>query len=111
MRVSFTMPPAPPRCPVCGSVLGADQHGDREERQGDSLGDDARAHQLVAVLGVELAAAGHAADAGDRKSVVWGKSVSVRVDLGGRLLITNKKTQRTVRYQLYNQLLKIHHII
>src|SRR3546814_17974544 len=28
---------------------------------------------------------------GDRKSVVWGKSVSVRVDLGGRLII-NKKT-------------------
>src|SRR3546814_12419191 len=27
----------------------------------------------------------------DRKSVVWGKSVSVRVDLGGRRLIENKK--------------------
>src|SRR3546814_11367429 len=27
----------------------------------------------------------------DRKSVVWGKSVSVRVDLGGRRLITKKK--------------------
>src|SRR3546814_15756283 len=26
----------------------------------------------------------------DRKSVVWGKSVSVRVDLGGRRLIKNK---------------------
>src|SRR3546814_17204508 len=27
---------------------------------------------------------------GDRKSVVWGKSVSVRVDLGGRRNIKNK---------------------
>src|SRR3546814_15560570 len=26
----------------------------------------------------------------DRKSVVWGKSVSVRVDLGGRRIIKNK---------------------
>src|SRR3546814_21197167 len=30
---------------------------------------------------------------GDRKSVVSGKSVSVRVDLGGRRLITKKITQ------------------
>src|SRR3546814_14554102 len=29
---------------------------------------------------------------GDRKSVVWGKSVSVRVDLGGRRIITKKQT-------------------
>src|SRR3546814_13588460 len=28
----------------------------------------------------------------DRKSVVWGKSVSVRLDLGGRRIVT-KKTQ------------------
>src|SRR3546814_12945102 len=28
----------------------------------------------------------------DRKSVVWGKSVSVRVDLGGRRIIKKKKT-------------------
>src|SRR3546814_11447130 len=32
----------------------------------------------------------------DRKSVVWGKSVSVRVDLGGRRIIKKKnKTQNT----------------
>src|SRR3546814_16977876 len=31
---------------------------------------------------------------GDRKSVVWGKSVSVRVDLGGRRIIKNKKQSR-----------------
>src|SRR3546814_15141753 len=30
-------------------------------------------------------------DGGDRKSVVWGKSVAVRVDLGGRRIIKKKK--------------------
>src|SRR3546814_16587407 len=30
----------------------------------------------------------------DRKSVVWGKSVSVRVDLGGRRIIKKKKKHR-----------------
>src|SRR3546814_19077101 len=30
----------------------------------------------------------------DRKSVVWGKSVSVRVDLGGRRIIKKKKMKR-----------------
>src|SRR3546814_19096643 len=32
----------------------------------------------------------------DRKSVVQGKSVSVRVDLGGRRLITKQKTERAI---------------
>src|SRR3546814_17260697 len=37
---------------------------------------------------------------GDRKSVVWGTSVSVRVDLGGRCIIKNKKlSQRTRKKQ------------
>src|SRR3546814_17500573 len=31
------------------------------------------------------------AEASDRTSVVWGKSVSVRVDLGGRRIIKKKK--------------------
>src|SRR3546814_17825524 len=35
---------------------------------------------------------GHQAGAGDRKSVVEGKSVSVRVDLGGRRIIKKKKS-------------------
>src|SRR3546814_18923063 len=30
----------------------------------------------------------------DRKRVVWGKSVSVRVDLGGRRIITKKKKKK-----------------
>src|SRR3546814_13257813 len=38
-------------------------------------------------------AAHHGNDlAPDRKSVVWGKSVSVRVDLGGRRIIKKKHT-------------------
>src|SRR3546814_20051788 len=34
---------------------------------------------------------------GDRKSVVWGKSVSVRVDLGGCPVIKKKKNKKTQR--------------
>src|SRR3546814_15855469 len=34
---------------------------------------------------------------GDRKSVVWGQSVSVRVDLGGRRIIKKKKHVTTRR--------------
>src|SRR3546814_13806583 len=32
----------------------------------------------------------------DRKSVVWGKRVSVRVDLGGRRIIKKKKTKKRI---------------
>src|SRR3546814_17373796 len=32
----------------------------------------------------------------DRKSVVWGKSVSVRVDLGGRRIIKKKKQNKQI---------------
>src|SRR3546814_17835695 len=32
----------------------------------------------------------------DRKSVVWGKSVSVRVDLGGRRIIKKKKKRQMI---------------
>src|SRR3546814_12709474 len=46
---------------------------------------------VVMVLGGLSALGG-----GDRKSVVEGKSVSVRVDLGGRRIIQNKKRQHTL---------------
>src|SRR3546814_13151966 len=36
----------------------------------------------------------------DRKSVVWGKSVSVRVDPGGRGIIKKKKKKRKKRREL-----------
>src|SRR3546814_14254001 len=39
---------------------------------------------------------GARAELGDRKSVVEGKSVSVRVDLGGRRILTQKTRQTTV---------------
>src|SRR3546814_16124270 len=38
--------------------------------------------------------ASHAHKSADRKSVVKGKSVSVRVDLGGRRIINNKKKNK-----------------
>src|SRR3546814_17766529 len=38
----------------------------------------------------------------DRKSVVSGKSVSVRVDLGGRLTIKKKKTRQKKEYTTKN---------
>src|SRR3546814_15136194 len=41
----------------------------------------------------------------DRKSVVWGKSVSVRVDLGGRRIFKKKKNYNTHIRQ--HQLIKI----
>src|SRR3546814_17817668 len=40
-----------------------------------------------------------ARQSGDRKSVVQGKSVSVRVDLGGRRIIKKKKVQMTTKEQ------------
>src|SRR3546814_16236572 len=39
----------------------------------------------------------HGAGGGDRKSVVEGKSVSVRVDLGGRRIIKQKNKYRIIR--------------
>src|SRR3546814_17912683 len=36
-----------------------------------------------------------AVERGDRKSVGWGKGVSVRVDLGGRRVIKQKTSERT----------------
>src|SRR3546814_14711649 len=36
-------------------------------------------------------------DSRDRKSVAYGKSVSVRVDIGGRRIITKKKTNKQTK--------------
>src|SRR3546814_11034060 len=90
------------RCGAVSAVLhpGPDdlplgQHGIRRR-----LVDPGRAQQsqplAAAGLPPEDRVAGQrgaAAPAGrvDRKSVVWGKSVSVRVDLGGRRIIKKKK--------------------
>src|SRR3546814_16077466 len=39
----------------------------------------------------------------DRKSVVEGKSVSVRVDLGGRRIITKKQNHNNIHHKLNNK--------
>src|SRR3546814_20684461 len=59
-----------------GRAHVAQQVGDAAVLGGVGVG----AHEEDAPLGAR----------GDRKSVVWGKSVSVRVDLGGRRNIKNK---------------------
>src|SRR3546814_13042030 len=51
-------------------------------------------HVLVEPLGhgaLEVVVAGPGVQRPDRKSVVWGKSVAVRVDLGGRRIMKKKK--------------------
>src|SRR3546814_14993392 len=49
-----------------------------------------------------------AAAAGDRKSVVEGKRVSVRLDLGGRRIIKKKRTtQKISQHSIIKQIIKI----
>src|SRR3546814_11936027 len=72
------------------------------EADGEQQEDDAEMRQrldrrIVAEEAQRIGTDKHAGDqvpdhrAGDRKSVVQGKSVSVRVDLGGRRIIKNKQ--------------------
>src|SRR3546814_16612203 len=84
-------PPAARRRPSRGGGSGADDRARR--RRPRRRGDDA----LCLFVGkLEAPRRG-----GDRKSVVWGKSVSVRVDLGGRRIIkkTKRNRQNTTRYE------------
>src|SRR3546814_14866464 len=91
------LPPAPDQTPV---LLDTEQH----VRRLPAVSNDHRP-PFGGLLGppgvlVELAAGqrgdGHG---GDRKSVVEGKSVSVRVDLGGGRII-KKKNSRQLKYNL-----------
>src|SRR3546814_15706770 len=50
-----------------------------------------------------------AAAIADRKSVVWGKSVSVRVDLGGRRII-NKKNNHDQKQRATNTSIRPHYV-
>src|SRR3546814_11345235 len=64
----------------------------REVERGDA---GTHAERGIPVVGVDVAADVHRVLAleqmrEDRKSVVWGRSVSVRVDIGGRLTIKKK---------------------
>src|SRR3546814_18584763 len=97
---------------VCSSDLATAQLAvEREERRagGFAVVDPEAAAQLrrgdAAVRGFERAAGQHqrAVDAqrvvggrADRKSVVWGKSLAVRVDLGGRRFLKKKKAVTTI---------------
>src|SRR3546814_14859100 len=47
--------------------------------------------QVLVAAGFAVFAVDFRGSTGDRKSVVWGKSVSVRVDLGGGLIMKKKK--------------------
>src|SRR3546814_21171418 len=90
---------------VCSSDLPQpDRRSLREFDQADQDDDEGRildeirlrAHprrqrQIAAIADADRGGAAHQPDAHDRKSVVEGKSVSGRVDLGGRRIIKKKK--------------------
>src|SRR3546814_19525494 len=87
---------------VCSSDLCLDHHRDAQRLQivPDAVGrlagcEDAAQHGVALGFALpEIVALGEGA-AQDRKSVVWGKSGSVRVDLGGRRII-KKKTKTNI---------------
>src|SRR3546814_21143122 len=75
-----------------------DEHQQREEEEQflpvDRLADGRACERADdAAPRIEKAAAPFDRPGADRKSVVSGKSVSVRVDLGGRRIIKKKKTK------------------
>src|SRR3546814_16333476 len=75
-------------------ALFAGKSGIEELQAGVTLGAGAEV-----TIGANAQAAGIRtveAGAGDRKSVVSGKSVSVRVDLGGRRIIKKKRNQLSI---------------
>src|SRR3546814_15664371 len=61
-----------------------------------SLGVHVAADPVERRVGMERVLRPHAARHTDRKSVVEGKSVSVRVDLGGRLIIKKQTKTKTL---------------
>src|SRR3546814_18388440 len=76
------------------------------ERLGDKLADGAgtstgKAHKVA----LTLARLGQATPSIDRKSVVSGTSVSVRVDLGGRRIIKQKNTTININRRFITQAL------
>src|SRR3546814_12910038 len=57
-------------------------------------------HHGVAVAGLRVGAGAGEVDAPDRKSVVSGKSVSVRVGIGGGRIIKKKKSTENIHKQI-----------
>src|SRR3546814_15956215 len=91
---------------VCSSdlhaVIAHDHHRLVAEPGDHALGLVAQPHAVIAVVDRDAAEEAHGVlvdrqDAADRKSVVEGKSVSVRVDLGGRRIIK----KNTSRHNMY----------
>src|SRR3546814_16090871 len=73
-----------------------DRCGQGRRRQGKGAGEDGSRSAGRGGCGRRCERQGVGED-GDRKSVGQGKSVSVRVDLGGRRFITKKKTNKTTK--------------
>src|SRR3546814_16461183 len=91
-----------------GDIKGVDGAGHREGEGSAGGGDDGSdlhglpspAHRLVFVLHISPRPC---RPAEDRKSVVSGKRVSVRVDLGGRRSITKKNKYKIVQTYKINK--------
>src|SRR3546814_20528611 len=92
---------------VCSSDLLGRHHGDEEggrplvaEPQDRTVDQAERIQHRVdiAPLAQEREPDDARSEIGDRKGVVEGKSVSVRVDLGGRRIIKNKSTITNNQY-------------
>src|SRR3546814_19006739 len=91
---------------VCSSDLGGGVRGPAHVRESSIFHSDRRWTGRRGTWLESVRRSTPSAPPLDRKSVVWGKSVSVRVDLGGRSSI-KKKTQITrtpanITYTLHN---------
>src|SRR3546814_12227335 len=74
------------------SLIDADDVADLLGELGYPCGMEGAAERIAAIAGNDRQALVVARCEGARKSVVWGKSVSVRVDLGGRRIYIKKTT-------------------
>src|SRR3546814_20996061 len=74
-------------CEILAKCEFMNPGGSVKDRAALFIVDDAEARGALGPGGVIV-------DGTDRKSVVWGQSVSVRVDLGGRRIIKKKKKKK-----------------
>src|SRR3546814_14555733 len=104
---------------VCSSGLGESLRGYRKQLRGDQMGteDGSSAGVCSATHGRDkdrwrcavvardrVRGGGCAGRCADRKSVVWGKGVSVRVDLGGRRIINKKNKTRNENAAIWSDI-------
>src|SRR3546814_12186706 len=93
------------RNPILGHFAGADglKTGHTSEAGYCFLGSAKRGgRRLIMVVAGLPSAKARREEAEDRKSVVWGKSVSVRVDLGGRRNIQKKIHRYSLQTHQHN---------